>query len=932
MLSPTFTSRLSFLAGNTSLALTNPTSHYPKYLRAAGSALLVFVAYYVGAEVGFALTFRPYPISTLWPPNSILLAALLLTPKRSWWWILLAAFPAHLAVELRGGVPTLMILSWFISNAGEALIGALFICYLTDEQPLRFDNLRHVTIFVSGAVIFAPFATSFLDSAFVTLIGWGNAGYWHLWRMRFASNALAALTLVPVIMMTARVNRADLSRATFRRWIEAILFATGLVTVVIFAFGERDVPLEILPTLVYAPLPFLLWAAVRFGPGAVSGSLMFTAFVSIWGTIHGRGPFTTLSPFENVFSLQMFLILMTVPAMFLAAVIEGQREGERALRESEERYREVVETQTELICRFLPDTTLTFVNDAYCRYFKKSRDRLIGTKFIQLVSAPARESVLQSFDSLIESTGTQTREHEVIRPDGSRGWHQWSNHAITNGGGRVVELQGIGRDITVRKLAEEELRVSEERFAKAFNANPQPMTLTTLAEGRFIDANESFVSTLGYCRDEVLGHTATELNIWETPEVRDDLVKRLKEHGCVPYMEAKFRTRSGAFRVFLSSAELIEIAGEECILVASSNITERKHLEEALRRSEREFSTLVENSPDVISRLDRELRYTYISPTLERISGVRTDEFIGKTPQEIAIPGYDWSGFESSCREVFSTGKTVVREFTYRERKYRTRIIPEFSPDASSIESVIAISEDVTERLRAEQELADLTVRLFTLQDEERRRIARELHDGAAQNMFGITISLANLQQNRSDEAETSRIVNECQSLAEQSLQELRTLSYLLHPPILDQAGLVLALQWYVEGFAKRSGIYVDLIALEDIGRLPSEVETALFRIVQESLTNVRRHSGSETASIRLEKKANEVTLQITDRGIGIPRNGSPESSEGIAELGVGIPGMRQRLRQLGGRLQIESTDHGTTIIAVVPASEGTDHGEYSAG
>lgn len=626
--------------------------------------------------------------------------------------------------------------------------------------------------------------------------------------------------------------------------------------------------------------------------------------------------------------------LVVLQTLLIAGLLVERSRRRRtgfSLAESEERYRDVVETQTELICRFLPDTTLTFVNDAYCRYFQKSRNQLIGTKFIQLVSASAREDLLQQFGSLIETPCTQTHEHEVIRPDGSRGWHQWSNHAITNGGGRVVELQGIGRDITVRKVAEEELRVSEERFAKAFNANPQPMTLTTLDEGRFIDANDSFVSTLGYSRDEVLGHTATELNIWETPEVREDLVKRLKEHGGVRYMETKFRTKGGAFRVFLSSAELIEIAGEKCILVASSDITDRKQLEEALQRSEREFSTLVENSPDVISRLDRDLRYTYVSPTLERIAGVGTHEFVGKTPREVAIPGYDWSAFESSCGEVFSTGKTVVREFTYRERKYRTRIIPEFSADRS-IDSLIAISEDVTERLRAEQELADLTVRLFTLQDEERRRIARELHDGAAQNMFGITISLANLQQHTSDESETSRIISECQLLAEQSLTELRTLSYLLHPPILDQAGLVLALQWYVEGFAKRSGIYVDLIAIEDIGRLPSEIETALFRIVQESLTNIRRHSGSETASIRLEKKANEVTLEIADRGIGMPKNGFLESSRGIAELGVGIPGMRQRLIQLGGRLRIESTDHGTTIVAVVPASEGANNGKYSAG
>ncbi len=505
----------------------------------------------------------------------------------------------------------------------------------------------------------------------------------------------------------------------------------------------------------------------------------------------------------QIVSVVLFCGLQSL--LIFVLLIECSRRGRTglSLEASEEKYRDVVETQTELICRFRPDTTLTFVNDAYCRYFNKSREELIGLKFIELLPAAERNASLKYFAALAITPRTETREHQVLRPDGSRGWQQWVNHVITNGGGRTVELQGIGRDVTKRKLAEEELM-----------------------------------------------------------------------------------------------------------------------------RSEREFSTLVENSPDVISRLDRELRYIYISPTLERISGVATYELIGKTPQEIALPGYDWNLFESGCREAFSTGQTVVQEFTFEERKYRTRIVPEFSPD-STIDSVMTISEDVTERLRAEEELLNLTARLFTLQDEERRRIARELHDGAAQNLFGITINLGNLDKHKSNPAETSRLIDECQSLAEQSLQEMRTFSYLLHPPILDEAGLALALQWYVEGFTKRSGIYVDLIVLEDIGRLPLEVETALFRIVQESLTNIRRHSGSETASIRLEKKAREVTLEIADHGTGMPTNGSLDSIESIAELGVGIPGMRQRLRQLGGRLQIESTDRGTTVVAVVPAAEGGANGHH---
>ncbi len=736
--------------------------------------------------------------------------------------------------------------------------------------------------------------------------------------------------------------------------------------------------------------------------------------------------------------------------------ITERKRAEEWERQIEERYRDVVETQTELICRFLPDTTLTFVNEAYCRYFGKSRDELIGMKFIELVPEYARPGTMQYFESLAENPRTEMNEHEVLLPNGETGWHQWVNHVISHNGSSI-ELQGIGRDITDRKRAQEALRESEEfnrrivesstdcikildlegnllymsprgqqlleisniktllnkswidlwppeskriataaverarlgdigsfqslaltmlgkhrwwdnvitpirgasgnierllavsrditaqkeadeaireseqRFTKAFKANPQPMSLTTLKEGRYLDVNESFLSMSGYTYDEVIGHTSYELRIWETPWHRAQLVAGLKNGGAVRNMETTFRTKSGKMRVLLSSAELLELGGQECILVASSDITERKSLEEELRLSEREFSTLVQNSPDVISRLDRNLRYIYISPTAERNTGICPDYFIGKTPGQVALKDYDWRAFETSCRQAFLTGKTVVREYVYAGRNYWTRIIPEFTPDGA-VESVMAISEDVTNRLRQEKELLELTVRLFNIQDEERRRIARELHDGTAQNLFAISINLAKLGQfDSADKAEVRQLIDECQALGDQSLQEIRTLSYLLHPPLLDQAGLVSALQWYVEGFSKRSGIYVDVMA-QPIGRLNSDIETALFRVVQEALTNVRRHSGSETASIRLERRSNEIVLEIKDRGNGLHAEDRANPEGEFHELGVGIPGMRQRLRQLGGRLEITSNNSGTAVAAIVPLSNGASYGAYSAG
>jgi two-component system, NarL family, sensor kinase len=244
----------------------------------------------------------------------------------------------------------------------------------------------------------------------------------------------------------------------------------------------------------------------------------------------------------------------------------------------------------------------------------------------------------------------------------------------------------------------------------------------------------------------------------------------------------------------------------------------------------------------------------------------------------------------------------------------------------------MSITEDFTERLRTELELRKLTARLFKLQDEERRRIARELHDGAAQNIVAIRLNMERLEEVIIDPTpEVTGLLGDSQQLALQSLTELRTLSYLLHPPVLDHAGLVRAVQWFVRGFSQRTGIQIDADAVNDIGRLPPDIETALFRIVQESLTNVRRHSSSDTASIRLEKGNAEVKLQISDRGHGMPEGAGNGSAGENAELGVGISGMRQRLIQLGGRLEIESSNSGTTITAVVPAIQEEALSQYSA-
>src|SRR5205809_3466141 len=300
----------------------------------AAIALSVCLAYFLGAKIGFALTLQPHPVSVLWPPNSILLAALLLTPMRVWWVILLAAFPAHLAAQLQGNVPPTMILFWFISNSCEALIGAGFVRYLIG-RPGRFDRLGNVGIFIFFAAFLAPFLSSFLDAAFVAINHWGQDSYWQIWRIRFTSNVLAALTLVPFIVTWVADGLAWLGRIRRARFLEAALLLLALLSVNAVVFYKLGPTAD--SALLYLPLPFLIWAAVRFGSRGASAAICTLTFLAIWSAGHGYGPFSTRSAEENAVSIQMFLIVMSVPLMLLAAVIEERSKGETTLREREER-------------------------------------------------------------------------------------------------------------------------------------------------------------------------------------------------------------------------------------------------------------------------------------------------------------------------------------------------------------------------------------------------------------------------------------------------------------------------------------------------------------------------------------------------------------------------------------------------------------------
>jgi PAS domain S-box-containing protein len=237
---------------------------------------------------------------------------------------------------------------------------------------------------------------------------------------------------------------------------------------------------------------------------------------------------------------------------------------------------------------------------------------------------------------------------------------------------------------------------------------------------------------------------------------------------------------------------------------------------------------------------------------------------------------------------------------------------------------LVGCVHEFTNRKQAEDAVRQLSGQLLRLQDEARRKIARDLHDSTGQNLVVLAMMLDQLSDSiPPGDRKSRRLLSECKALADRCVREVRTLSYVLHPPILDEAGLEDAIRDYVNGFTKRSGIQVGLELPTRLGRMTPEVELTLFRVVQEALTNIQRHSGSQQAKIRIHRSS-DITLEISDHGRGASLSALRGKEEAPFELGVGIRSMRERVRLIGGQLHIDSTSHGTTVRVTIPLAGGT--------
>src|SRR5208337_1543459 len=615
---------------------------------------------------------------------------------------------------------------------------------------------------------------------------------------------------------------------------------------------------------------------------------------------------------------------------------------ERALRTSERMFASAFRSSPDsMSINLFPDGPYIDVNDGFTRLTGYSRDEVLHKTPSEMNLWEDSGRRAQLFREFVQTGELHQSEFRYRTKSGQ--------FRIGDMSGALLDLDGrrccliVVRDVTARKAAEELLRSSEERF-RSLVERLHVGIASFDPQARMQFANQAALDMFGLKLDDISRKTAQEIGLHPLREDGSPIPDAARPlptviaTGHSLYSQAFGWRRSYTDEILWTLMDAIpefDATGNLArVLVSLTNITEQRIALDALRESEERFRTLVRDLHVGVVLHGPDAAIQFANQAAVKMFGVADLDALRGDVSAIGLIALDEQGSVLPLQD--RPVATVLRtKHPLRSRTMGWRrpgvpeilwifgnAVPQFNPDGSILR-VISSFTDITEMKNAEHAIHQLSTQLLKLQDEERRRIGRELHDGMAQTVLAVNLSLAQVRQSSPSLSEPAeRALEKARVLLQQMSREIRTLSYLLHPPLLDELGLVSALKEYVRGFSERSGIETELVLPKHFSRLPQSVEIALFRVVQESLANIQRHSGSDTATIRLHEDPSSITLEIVDYGRGMKLSSDGQTQPYAAQLGVGIPGMRERMAQLGGRLDIESSPSGTTIRATVSSSE----------
>lgn len=612
-----------------------------------------------------------------------------------------------------------------------------------------------------------------------------------------------------------------------------------------------------------------------------------------------------------------------------------------------------------------PELRWTLVNPEYIRVAGRTRaEDFIGKTLRESLPELEGQPFFEPLDTAYRTgvpyiaTGAKAVLNRTATGAGEEAYFNFVYQPLRNVEGRVEGILVHAVEVT-SQVHEEKEREKRERASGVLAAivdSSDDAIISKTLDGIITSWNKSAERLFGYKRDEAVGKHITLI----IPEDRQDeetrIIERLKRGERIDHFETLRRRKDGSLiRLSLTISPVKDEAGR--IIGASKvarDITHQKQIEVALA----ERARLLDLSSDAILVRDAADRITYWNQSACDLYGFSRKEAVGRVSHDLLqtiFPdpldqilenvGRDnrWAGElihkrkdgsqitvasrwaldrdeGGNWKSVLETNNDITQQKendrALRESEERLRVL------SNSLEVQVRERTDELERRNAEilqqsDQLRELSIRLLRTQDEERRHIARELHDSAGQIVAALGMNLASMTEQAKKTPGLAEALEDTQELVQQLNKEIRTTSYLLHPPLLDENGLPQAIEWYMQGLMERGDLKIDLDIPKDFGRLPADLELAVFRIVQESLTNIHRHSGSKTASIRLSRAEGKVLLEIQDQGKGI----SADKLVAIKaqRTGVGMTGMRERVRHFKGGMDIRSNGDGATIVVTIP-------------
>ncbi len=598
------------------------------------TAFLVAAAYYFAALFSFTLRVPSTRSSIIWAPNAILLATLVATPLRTWWIWLFAALPAHLIAQSRDGASILLLLCPFLANVAQAMLAAVGMRRFIDP-PHRLESLRDMGIFILVAVLAAPAVVSFAAAWLFVVVGW-ESDYWLAALARLLNNILTGLAVAPLCLAIATGQLTKIRRLHASSFVEFGIILISLACALNIASAWQATETIRFPFRLYAPLPFLIWAAVRFRPSGLSIALLVVAYDSISDSIAGQGLFLTGSAVGNVLALEASLGVLSLPLMLLAALMAERTHKETELRESEARYRALVTASAEIVWRANARGEGFFVTPAWQELTGQSEEESLASGWLKTVHPDDRERCGRLWNQAMAERRVYENELRVQTLDGS--YRHFYVHAvpILTPEGNVFEWVGAATDITDRKRAEQTLRESEERFRNMAEHAPVMIWISD-SNGACTYVNKRWTDFTGTAPQQAFGFAWLDNVHEDDRKPTTDMFLGANERAQGFRVEYHMRRHDGEYRWVIDSASpRFSESGEFLGYIGSIiDITERKRAEEALRESEERLARTEKFSLVMVTHTDLDGRWLKVPPTLCALLGYSEEELLARSFKEV---------------------------------------------------------------------------------------------------------------------------------------------------------------------------------------------------------------------------------------------------------------------------------------------------------